>query len=131
MAKVTTTSLIAGLSGKVCQHDDTYFVTNRQTGRVHTGRICHPSEVRPSEAQISQREKFAQRCANTNQWIKSNCPSVVHPKGTEIYQKALKAYKAQHKIGTFYGFIANRIKEDGSVTIGGMTGGSNGSGDMG
>ena len=130
MAKVTTTSLIAGLSGKVCQHDDTYFVTNRQTGRVHTGRICHPSAVRPSEAQISQREKFAQRCANTNQWIKNNEPAVSHPKGTEIYQKALKAYKAQHKIGTFYGFIANRIQEDGSVTIGSMTSGA-GSGDMG
>ena len=130
MAKVTTTSLIAGLSGKVCQHDDTYFVTNRQTGRVHTARICHPSEVRPSEAQISQREKFAQRCANTNQWIKNNEPAVSHPKGTEIYQKAMTAFRAQRKIGSFFGFIASRIQEDGSVTIGGMTSGA-GSGDMG
>ena len=130
MAKVTTTSLIAGLSGKVCQHDDTYFVTNRQTGRVHTGRICHPSEVQPSEAQISQREKFAQRCHNARLWISSNAPSSLHPKGTEIYQKAMSAYRAQHKIGSFFGFIANRIQEDGSVTIGSMTSGA-GSGDMG
>ena len=130
MAKVTTTSLIAGLSGKVCQHDDTYFVTNRQTGRVHTGRVCHPSTAAPSAAQEEQRLKFAQRCANTNQWIAGNKPSVTHPKGSEIYQKAMSAFKAQHKIGTFYGFIANRIKEDGSVTIGSMTSGA-GSGDMG
>ena len=130
MAKVTTTSLISGLSGKVCQHDNTYFVTNRQTGQVHTAKICHPRNDEPSEAQVAVRERFVRRSQNTSAWIRDNGPSTLHPKGTEIYQKAMTAFRAQRKIGSFFGFIASRIQEDGSVTIGGMSSGSNG-GDMG
>ncbi len=123
-------NLIAGMTGKVCKHSDTYFVTNRQTGQVHTAKICHPRNDEPSEAQVAVRERFVRRSQNTSAWIKSNGPSTLHPKGTEIYQKAMTAFRAQRKIGSFFGFIANRIQEDGSVTIGSMTSGA-GSGDMG
>ncbi len=130
MAKIKPIELIASMSGKVCQHGDTYFVTNRQTGRVHTGRICNPSNLPPTESQSEVREKFAQRARNTSAWIMSNKPSGSQPKGSELYQKALEAYKAQHKIGSFFGYIASLIQDDGSVTIGNMTSGA-GSGDMG
>ena len=131
MAKITPINLIAGMSGKVCQHGDTYFVTNRQTGRVHTAKMCNPKTGNPSEAQLAQRSKFAKRTQNATQWIKTNGPTTEHPKGTEIYQKAMSAYRAQHKIGSFFGFIANKISEEGTVTIGGKTGGSAGNGDLG
>ena len=130
MAKIKPIELIASMSGKVCQHGDTYFVTNRQTGRVHTGRICYPANQEPSASQMAVRERFAQRAQNTSAWLASNKPSVAQPKGSELYQKALEAYRAQHKIGSFFGYIASIIKEDGTVTIGSMSGGSNG-GDMG
>lgn len=118
MAKITPISLIAGMSGKVGQKSDTYFVTNRQTGQVHTAKIvANPGE--PSEKQLSARAKFTQRAQNTSRWLSTNGPTSEHPKGTEIYQKALSAYKAQHKIGSFFGYIASRIADDGTVTIGG------------
>ncbi len=128
MAKIKPIELIASMSGKVCQHGDTYFVTNRQTGRVHTGRICNPSNLPPTESQSEVREKFAQRARNTSAWMQSNKPSGSQPKGSELYQKALEAYKAQHKIGSFFGYIASLIDDDGNVNLGN---GHNGSGDMG
>ena len=106
------------MSGKIGQNSDTYFVTNRQTGQVHTAKIV-ASQGDPSPAQIEARNKFTQRTQNTSQWLATNGPTSDHPKGTEIYQKALAAYKAQHKIGSFFGYIASRIAEDGTVTIGG------------
>ena len=121
MAKIKPIELIASMSGKVCQHGDTYFVTNRQTGRVHTGRICHPANLEPTANQIAVRERFVQRAQNTSAWLKDTKPSVAHPKGTEIYQKALEAYRAQHKIGSFFGYIASIIQEDGTVSIGSLT----------
>ena len=139
MAKILPMNLIASMTGKVCQHGDTYFVTNRQTGQVHTAKMCNPANTPPTEAQLAQRAKFAKRCNNTSQWIKTNGPTEKHPKGTEIYQKAMAAYRAQHKIGSFYGFIASKITEEGMVTIGSRTSGagnggsssSSGGGDMG
>ena len=119
MAKITPISLVAGMSGKIGQNSDTYFVTNRQTGQVHTAKISSAPLPNPTPAQIEARNKFTQRTQNTSQWLASNGPTSDHPKGTEIYQKALAAYKTQHKIGSFFGYIASRIADDGTVTIGG------------
>jgi hypothetical protein len=130
MAKIKPIELIASMSGKVCRHGDTYFVTNRQTGRVHTGRICQPSNLPPTDKQIEVRERFTQRAQRTSAWMINNKPSSLYPKGSELYQKALEAYRAQHKIGSFFGYIASIIKEDGTVTIGNVSSGG-GSGDMG
>lgn len=117
MAKITPISLIAGMSGKIGQHSDTYFVTNRQTGQVHTAKIV-AAQGDPSEAQINARNKFKQRSQNTSRWLATNGPTTEHPKGTEIYQKTMSAYKAQHRIGSFFGYVASRITDDGSVTFG-------------
>ena len=128
-------NLIASMSGKVCSHGDTYFVTNKQTGKVHTAKMCFPSYKAPTEAQKAQREKFAQRVTNTSKWFRQNGPSEENPKGTEFYILAQGAYKAQHKIGTFYGFVASKMKEDGTLTIGSMSegggAGNEGGGDIG
>ena len=130
MAKILPMNLIAGMSGKVCQHGDTYFVTNRQTGQVHTAKMCNPANIPPTEAQLEVRSRFSKRAQNTSAWIKSNGPTEKHPKGTELYQKAMAAYRAQHKIGSFFGFISSKISEEGTVTIGNKTSGA-GNGDLG
>ena len=140
MAKIKPIELIASMSGKVCQHGDTYFVTNRQTGRVHTGRICHPNLLPPTEKQLAVQKRFTERAQNTSAWMASNKPSDSQPKGTDLYQKALAAYKAQTKIGSFFGYIASIIGSDGKVNLdaqggnsgtGGNGGGGTGSGDLG
>ncbi len=134
MAKIKPIEIIASMSGKVCQHGDTYFATNKQTGRVHTGKICNPSTAEPTAKQIQVRENFKRRAQNTSAWMEANKPSATNgTKGTDLYQKALAAYKAQHQIGSFFGYIASVISADGKVTIGGTTsgGGSTSSGGSG
>lgn len=124
MAKIKPIELIASMSGKVCQHGDTYFATNKQTGRVYTGKLCNPSTAEPTAKQIQVRENFKRRAQNTSAWLEANKPNSSRPKGTDLYQKALSAYKAQHQIGSFFGYIASIISTDGKVTIGGNTSGS-------
>ena len=130
MAKIKPIEIIASMSGKVCQHGDTYFATNKQTGRVYTGKLCNPSTAEPTAKQLQVRENFKRRAQNTSAWLEANKPNASRPKGTDLYQKALAAYKAQHQIGSLFGYIASIISTDGKVTIGGSTsgGGSTSSG---
>ena len=118
MAKVTPISLITKLSGKLCKSDDTYFATNRQSGRIHAVKMNGDAVDNPTPAQLEARTKFVERTRNTTRWISANSPSDEFPLGTELYQKMLAAYKSQHKIGTFFGFVASRMSEDGTPSIG-------------
>ena len=132
-------NLIASMSGKVCSHGDTYFVTNRQTGKVHTAKMCYPNPQDPTPAQESQRLKFKKRAQDTSKWIKQNGPSTENPHGTELFVRAQSAYKAQHKIGSFFGFISSKMAEDGTINLGEASstgnssenGGNQGGGDIG
>ena len=94
MAHIKPIEIIASMSGKVCQHGDTYFATNKQTGRVYTGKLCNPSTAEPTAKQIQVRENFKRRAQNTSAWLEANKPNATRPKGTDLYQKALAAYKA-------------------------------------
>lgn len=120
MAKIVPIEIIASMSGKVCNHSDMYFSTNKQTGKVHTGKICNPSTAEPTAKQLAVRQKFAERRQVTSVWMEANKPTDVRPKGTDLYQKALASYKSQHEIGSFFGYIASLVK-DGKVTFGGKS----------
>ena len=58
MSKYIPMDLVKSLSGKVCQHSDTYFAM--RNGTRYTGKICNPSTAAPSESQTAQRNRFAQ-----------------------------------------------------------------------
>ncbi|MCR5360588.1 MAG: hypothetical protein K6E73_01075 [Bacteroidales bacterium] len=118
MAKVTPISLVANLSGKLSQNDDTYFATNRQTGRVRAVRMKNGTIFVPTPAQLEAQAKFSSRARNTSAWLSANAPTDELPKGTELFQKVLAAYKAQHKIGTIFGYVASRMNDDGTLSIG-------------
>lgn len=120
MAKIVPIEIIASMSGKVCNHSDMYFSTNKQTGKVHTGKICNPSTAEPTAKQLAVRQKFAERRQVTSVWMEANKPTDTRPKGTDLYQQALAAYKSQHEIGSFFGYIASLVK-DGKVTFGGKS----------
>ncbi|MCR5394640.1 MAG: hypothetical protein K6E86_04535 [Bacteroidales bacterium] len=123
MARVSPIGIVARMSGKICGHSDMYFSTNKQTGHVYTGKRCFPSEAAPTEAQLAARTRFGQLMGQVKQWVNENGPSTKNVNGTEIYQKVLAAYKAQHRIGNFRAFVSSKFK-DGTVTIGDTTGGS-------
>ena len=52
-------ALIESMRKKVCMHSDVYFRTNKQTGKTTTGKLCNPSDVEPSAAQIAAKARFA------------------------------------------------------------------------
>ena len=59
MSRIKPIAIIQSMSGKVCEHSDMYFRTNKQTQKVCTGKICNPSDVVPSEAQLRVQSRFA------------------------------------------------------------------------
>ena len=58
MSKYVPMDLVKSLSGKVCQHSDTYFAM--RNGTRYTGKICNPSTADPTTQQVAQRNRFAQ-----------------------------------------------------------------------
>ena len=57
MAEIKPMALIESMKKKVCEHSDVYFRTNKQTGKVTTGKLCNPSTKEPSAAQTAAKAK--------------------------------------------------------------------------
>ena len=105
MSKIKPISIIRSMSGKVCEHSDMYFRTNKQTEQVCTGKICHASEVELSEAQLRVQERFAKISAAIDQLLSDPAER----------EKWLKKYLKQHKIGTLKGYVfakTNRLYDE-------------------
>ena len=109
MASINPIELVEGMSGKICQHSNYYFSTNRQNGHIYTGKICFPSSKAPTERQIAMRQQFAQLVAQLKEWLQTNKPSETQPKGSALYQTTLAAYHQQHKIGRFNAYVIKHV----------------------
>lgn len=118
MAKIIPTSLVQSISGKTCQHDNTYFATNSQTGATYAVKRCNPYEGEATELQIQQHEAFKSKSVLASQWWKENKPAKEGDKGTAAYEALRKAYKAQHKCGNIYAYMRSLMNAEGTVTIG-------------
>ena len=99
MSKIKPVSIIQSMSGKVCEHSDMYFRTNKQTGAVSTGKVCYPSDAKPTAAQIKAKERFSKVSAAVDEILQD-------PDQKAKYQVA---YKAQHKVGNLRGYIFKKI----------------------
>ena len=128
MAKITPVSIVQGISGKICHHDDTYFATNKQTGSVYAIKICNPSVAEPTAKQIAQRKAFGEKTKIAAAWLKANRPTEGKPKGSEAYQNMLASYKMQHKIGNIGAYVRAHIDASGKVTFGGTQSSGSGGG---
>ena len=102
MAKIRPIATIGSMSGKVCEHSDMYFRTNKQTLKTVTGKLCNPSEAEPTEAQIKVQNRFA-KITDAARAIMAD------PEQRAIYEPA---YKKQHRIGSLMGYIVKRIKNN-------------------
>lgn len=111
MSKIKPIDIIDTMSGKVCEHSDMYFRTNKQTGDVFTGKLCNPSTAAPTEAQIKAKERFA-KVAEAVRAIMAD------PEQRSQYETG---YKAQHTIGSLFGYIFAKINdqydENGEKTV--------------
>ena len=102
MAEIKPMALIESMRKKVCMHSDVYFRTNKQTGKTTTGKLCNPSDVEPSAAQIAAKARFAKVVAAVRTVL------------SDPTEKAkLKAeYKSQTKIGSLFGYAMHKLNTD-------------------
>ena len=100
MSEIKPMELIKSMSKKVCMHSDVYFRTNKQTGKVYTGKLCNPSTKEPSAAQTAAKARFAKVSAAVRAILA----------GTSEQKNALVAeYNAQHKIGSLFGYAMSKL----------------------
>ena len=100
MAEIKPMALIESMKKKVCEHSDVYFRTNKQTGKVTTGKLCYPSDKEPSAAQVAAKARFAKVAAAVRAILA----------GTSEQKAALEAeYKAQHKYGSLFGYAMHKL----------------------
>lgn len=117
MAKVTFTSDIQSISGKLCKKEGVVYSVNRQTGVTHRSDR-HGYTDANTEAQKTIRTTFATRAHLAAAWWNANKPSQANPKGSDSYKLVMKAYKAQHKIGNPYSYLRTLVTEDLKVKLG-------------
>lgn len=114
MTIITTTSPIASISGKLHKDDDFYVATKQRTGTVYMVNRSRHQSAPWSDKQKAHRKAFALRSKTASAWLKANDPKYVGGKGTEAYQRMLARYKAQHKIGNIFAFVAKHYR-DGKI----------------
>ena len=101
MSKIKPIAIIESMSGKVCEHSDMYFRTNKQTGKVYTGKLCNPSDAAPSEAQNRVKTRFAKISAAVMELLSDPAERA----------KWQKAYLTQRKIGSLHGYVFAKIQD--------------------
>ena len=107
--KIKPIEVVASMSGKVCQHSDMYFRTNKITGKVSTGKVCYPSTKAPSADQLAARQEFKTTVQAINAWL-------ADPSNATERNKLYTEFKSQHKIGSFFGYVFSQYKK-GNVTL--------------
>ena len=99
MSRIKPIAIIQSMSGKVCEHSDMYFRTNKQTQQVYTGKICNPNDAEPTEAQLRVQSRFAKISAAVDALL-------AEPSERSKWEKA---YLAQHKVGSLKGYVFAKI----------------------
>ena len=98
MAHVKPLAIIESMSGKVCMHSDMYFRTNKQSGAVHTGKLCNPYKGPVDPDVAAARARFGK---------------VVRAVRTRLETPATLAaitaeYKSQTAIGSLFGYAMHK-----------------------
>lgn len=102
MAEIKPMALIESMRKKVCEHSDVYFRTNKQTGKVTTGKICYPSTKEPSAAQTAAKARFAKVVAAVRTILEDSTEKA----------KLQKEYLAQNQIGSLFGYAMHKLNSN-------------------
>lgn len=124
MAKVTFSTDIQSISGKLCSKEGVVYSVNKQTGEIYRSDRHSHHDANTAEQQTI-RATFKKKSQLASAWWKQNRPSDKSAKGTEAYLAVMKAYKAQHKIGNPYSYMRSLVTDDLKVMLVGndITGG--------
>ena len=118
MAKVTFSTDIVSISGKLCSKEGVVYSVNQQTGKTYRSDR-HGYHDANTEVQQQTRATFKKKAQFASSWWKQNRPSSTSANGTEAYVAVMKAYKAQHKIGNPYSFMRSLVTDDLKVMLSG------------
>lgn len=109
--------IIKDMSGKVCQHSDTYISLNTSSGKMFTGKRCNPFTGPATAKQLSQQEAFKERVLKITAWLNANKPSATNgERGTASYQEAQRL-KKQMALSNVRQVIAKYMDATGKVTL--------------
>ena len=124
MAKVTFSTDIQSISGKLCSKEGVIYSVNQQTGKTYRSDR-HSFNDANTERQRQHRADFKKKSQFASAWWKQNRPSSKSTNGTDAYIAVMKAYRAQHKIGNPYSFMRSLVTDDLKVILAGndLTGG--------
>ena len=124
MAKVTFSTDIVSISGKLCSKEGVIYSVNQQTGKTYRSDRHGHHDANTAEQQ-AVRATFKQKAQFASAWWKQNRPSSTSANGSDAYVAVMKAYKAQHKIGNPYSFMRSLVTDDLKVMLSGndLTGG--------
>ena len=124
MAKVTFSTDIQSISGKLCSKEGVIYSVNQQTGRTYRSDR-HGYHDANTDVQQQTRATFKKKAQFASAWWKQNRPSSTSANGTDAYVAVMKAYKAQHKIGNPYSYLRTLVTDDFKVILAGndLTGG--------
>lgn len=124
MAKVTFSTDIQSISGKLCSQEGVTYSVNQQTGKTYRSDRHGYSDLKPRFSRLFVPSSKRKSQFPSALW-KQNRPSDKSAKGTEAYLAVMKAYKAQHKIGNLYSFMRSLVTDDLKVVLAGndLTGG--------
>ena len=102
MAEIKPMALIESMKKKVCEHSDVYFRTNKQTGKVTTGKMCNPSTKEPSSAQTAAKARFTKVQAAVRAILAGS---------SEQKTQLVVEYNAQHKYGSLFGYAMHKLND--------------------
>lgn len=124
MAKVTFSTDIQSISGKLCAKEGVIYSVNKRTGKTFRSDR-HVFNNPNTEQQQTIRATFKKKSQFASSWWKQNRPSKENAAGTPSYVLLMKAYKAQYKIGNPYSYMRSLVTDDLKVILSGndITGG--------
>lgn len=107
MARIIPFELIRSMSGKVCGHSDTHFVT--KFGQTFTAKRCNKRSTPYNETELKNQAKF--KAAHKAAIARSQDPK---------YMAAdMKEFKAQGKYKTMHGYLTAKayslVSDEGVV----------------
>ena len=107
MAKIIPMDLIKSMSGKICQHADTHFVT--RYGVTYTAKRCNPRTTPFSEQELKNQKKFKA----------AHAAAITRAQDPKYMAQDQKAFKEQTKYKTLHGYLTAKayslITDEGTV----------------
>ena len=117
MAKIKLNHLFESVSGKLCKKGSTYVALNKRTGKMYSAEY-HEHATTNTEALQDAKAAFTKKSQFAASWWASNKPAKEGTLGTDAYQKVIKAYKQQTKIGNPYSYLRSLVTDDLKVMLG-------------